>query len=100
MTWHLLGFNLDDVLWLDREGLLVAQCVELRHGLERPSEFVILKKRGYDQHMTSWFVSAAAAEALDRTDIPWREFLRGEVAAPPADAVSLFTAPSEARRSQ
>jgi len=84
--WYVLGFNVDDIVGAWQDWRLARQCVTALLAAHRPPTAGILEGSGAGEHLTYWYVSEDVAGVLDDGGVPWRRFLVGEVAAPPARA--------------
>ncbi len=83
--WFVLGFSVDDVVGAWQDWRLARQCVGALTAARR-SLAGILEGAGAGEHLVYWYVSDDVAEVLDDGGVPWRRFLVGDVAAPPAGA--------------
>ncbi len=90
--WFVLGFSVDDVVGAWQDWRLARQCVAALAAAERAPSSDILESAGAGEHLTYWYVSDEIASVLDGGGVPWRRFLVGEVAAPPAGAVRQLKA--------
>lgn len=85
--WYVLGFDVDDIVGAWQDWRLARQCVATLDAAHHPLTNGILEGAGEGEHLTYWYVSDDVAAVLDGGGVPWRRFLVGEVAAPPASAV-------------
>jgi len=90
--WHVLGFNLDYVVWLGVETSLNERAVAAWKA--SPNRLArVFRKEHHAQHMVAWFLNEAAAAMLDAAGISWREHLDGTVACVPEDALCIIPVP-------
>jgi hypothetical protein len=85
-AWIVVGFTLDQVVWWRTHEAFAKRCAALWVSHDRPTDFQLLEKRGYDANMLSWFVSPVAVRLLDAEGEDWREYVCGTTSAPPPDS--------------
>jgi hypothetical protein len=82
-AYYTLGFTGDDITGAWQHWRLAQEFHRAfeAHGL--PPSFGVVEAAGEGEHPLYWFVSAQAAEILDRHDVEWRRFLvRTDLVAP------------------
>ena len=92
MRWFVLGFSVDDIVGGWQDWRLARQCVEALVAAHRAPSVGVLESAGAGEHLTYWYVRDDVAAVLDAAGVPWRRFLVGEVAAPPAVATRQLKA--------
>lgn len=89
--WFVLGFDYDDIVGAWQDWRLARQCVATLKAARVPPSVGVLECAGNGTHLTFWYVRDDVAQILDEGAVPWRRFLIGEVAAPPANATRQLT---------
>lgn len=83
--WMVLGFSYDDVVGCNQDWRLARECVRALLGDEALLAGVV-ETAGSGEHLSLWYVAPETAARLDDAGVPWRRFLVGATAGPPATA--------------
>jgi hypothetical protein len=86
MSWHVLGFDIDDIVGAGQDWRLARQCVAALVAAARPPTDGVMESQGAGEHLTFWYVRDDVAAVLDDAGVPWRRFAVGMVRTPPASA--------------
>ena len=87
-SWYVLGFDYDAIVGAWQDWRLARQCVAALTAAQRPLGAGIFETAGDGPHLTFWYLRDDVAGVLDAAAVPWRRFLVGRVAEPPAEATA------------
>ena len=83
--WHVLGFDIDDIVGAGQDWRLAQQCARALLAAQPPVRDGIKESVGEAGYLTYWYVRDDVARVLVAAGVPWRRFAVGTVVSGPRE---------------